>query len=100
MTGSHQLSEFPLEIVRVVCNQCGRSGQYRKETLAARFGADVALPDLLPMVAQCPRHGQLGQACGAVYEDLRRTQKQVPPPGRDGTLRREAGDSLGDRPAL
>ena len=59
---SPPLARFPHALVRLVCDQCGRRGQYRKETLAARFGADTVLPDLLVKVAQCPRHGELGQA--------------------------------------
>jgi hypothetical protein len=29
----------------LACDQCPRKGQYRKETLIARFGSDVLMPD-------------------------------------------------------
>jgi len=44
--GSLQLYEYPKPMVRLACENCGRSGQYRKETLIARYGADTRLPDL------------------------------------------------------
>lgn len=44
MTGSLQLKEYPGEIVRLSCHKCGRAGQYRKQTLIERYGADMRLP--------------------------------------------------------
>ena len=38
--------ERPSEIVRLSCEKCGRAGQYRKQTLIERYGADIRLPDL------------------------------------------------------
>jgi hypothetical protein len=43
MTGSLLLRDYP---VRLSCPKCGRAGQYRKEKLIERYGADMALPDL------------------------------------------------------
>src|SRR5262249_31972166 len=34
------------ELVRLSCEKCGRSGQYRKQKLIERYGADIRLPDL------------------------------------------------------
>jgi hypothetical protein len=69
---SPPLSAWPLPMVRFVCDECGRRGQYRKETLIARHGPDIVGPDLLVAVANCPRHKALGELrCGVVYEDLR-----------------------------
>jgi hypothetical protein len=45
--GSHSLGEFPSDIVRIDCERCGRAGSYRRDGLVARFGADIALPNLL-----------------------------------------------------
>jgi hypothetical protein len=45
MTGSLQLREYPGAIVRLSCPKCGRAGQYRKQNLIERFGADMRLPD-------------------------------------------------------
>ena len=44
MSGS--LRDYPGEIVRLSCEKCGRSGQYRKQTLIERHDADMRLPDL------------------------------------------------------
>jgi hypothetical protein len=37
--GSHSLAEFPLPVVRIDCERCGRAGSYRLDGLVARFGA-------------------------------------------------------------
>ena len=44
------LGEFPLNVVRIECERCGRAGSYRHDGLVAQFGADIALPDLLVAV--------------------------------------------------
>ncbi len=51
MTGSLTLLDYPGDMVRVACDKCGRAGQYRKANLIARFGADIALPDLRHEIA-------------------------------------------------
>jgi hypothetical protein len=40
------LAEWPYRMVRLACDYCPRRGQYRKETLVARFGGDVLMPDV------------------------------------------------------
>jgi hypothetical protein len=67
MTGSLQFCEYPGDIVRLSCEKCGRSGQYRKRTLIDRYGADIRLPDLREEIAQCRRHGQMRDACMVRY---------------------------------
>jgi hypothetical protein len=47
-----------------------RSGQYRKQTLIERYGADIRLPDLREEIAQCRRQGQMHDACLVRYTDL------------------------------
>jgi hypothetical protein len=37
MNGSLQLFEYPGEMVRLSCEKCGRSGQYRKQKLIERY---------------------------------------------------------------
>ena len=54
-----------LDLIRVACDKCGRKGQYRKQNLIARYGADIWLPDLRAGIAQCSRHGQIHDACGS-----------------------------------
>jgi hypothetical protein len=74
MNGSFQLSEYPGDIVRLSCEKCGRSGQYRKQTLVERYGGDIRLPDLREEIAQCGRKGQTHDACMVRYVDLMATQ--------------------------
>ena len=64
---SLQLREYPSELVRLSCAKCGRSGQYRKENLIERYGADIRLPDLRQEIAKCRRHGQMHDACMVRY---------------------------------
>jgi hypothetical protein len=69
---SPPISAFPFDPVRLVCDECGRRGQYRKETLVERHGPDIVEPDPLVVVANCPRQKNLGEErCGIVYADLR-----------------------------
>jgi hypothetical protein len=35
------LADWPYRLVWLACDHCPRRGQYRKETLIARFGGDV-----------------------------------------------------------
>jgi hypothetical protein len=47
-------------MVRLACDHCPRHGQYRKETLIARFRGDVLMPDVRHLIAQCPRRDASG----------------------------------------
>ena len=58
MTGSIKLRNHPGDLVRLSCERCGRTGQYRKENLIAQFGPDISLPDLRHEIAQCERRGR------------------------------------------
>ena len=60
-------------MVRLTCDKCGRAGQYRKENLMARFGADIVLPDLRDEIAQCERHAAMHDPCGMHYVELTQT---------------------------
>jgi len=70
MNCSLQLSEYQGDIVRLSCEKCGRSGQYRKQKLIDRYGADMQLPDLREEIAQCERRGKMHDACMVHYVDL------------------------------
>jgi hypothetical protein len=48
---SETLASFPYVVVRVRCAACGRQGSYRLARLAAKYGADIAMPDLLAQLA-------------------------------------------------
>lgn len=75
-----RLSEFPWVVVRVVCNLCNRSGSYKLARLAARYGPDIALDDLLDRLAgDCPWRPRKGERkpakysarhCHACFKDL------------------------------
>jgi hypothetical protein len=56
------LAEWPYRIVRLACDHCPRRGQYRKETLVARFGSDVLMPDVRHLIAECRRKDAPGAA--------------------------------------
>jgi hypothetical protein len=69
------LSSFPFVVVRLGCDHCERQGSYRLARLAARFGPDAELTDVLrSLSADCERRaaeGQIGsRACGARFLDL------------------------------
>jgi hypothetical protein len=54
----------------VRCLRCERAGRYRVETLAQRFGADTALPDVAAALETgCARKGRIG-GCFVVVPDL------------------------------
>jgi hypothetical protein len=58
-------------MVRPACDLCPRRGQYRKQTLIARFGGDVLMPDVRHLIAECPRKDAPDAARGVYYADLR-----------------------------
>jgi len=41
------------KIVRLVCDKCGRRGQYQIDRLLEQYGPDIAMPDLHHELAQC-----------------------------------------------
>lgn len=49
-----RLAECPLRMVRFAYHRCHRRGQYRKETLIAKFGDDALMLDRRHLVANCP----------------------------------------------
>ena len=68
--GSRSLGEFPFDVVRIDCERCGRAGSYRWDGLMARFGTDIALPDLLVALSACERRADFSRTCGARFTDL------------------------------
>jgi hypothetical protein len=66
---------FTLSDVReptLVCEPCGRRGQYNVERLIAKHGGDVRMPELLQTLADCPKTRSLSiyDRCKVVYEGL------------------------------
>ena len=39
----------------LVCEPCGRRGRYNVQRLIAKHGADMRLPDLKPILANCEK---------------------------------------------
>ena len=70
MNGSLQLREHPDDLIRIACEKCGRTGQYRKAKLIERFGSDIRLPDLREEIAQCERARKMHDMCGVHYLGL------------------------------
>ena len=69
-SGALQLKDYPTDVVRLACTRCDRKDQYRKAALVVRFGKYMTLPDLRVLLANCDRHGKLGDACGVYYVGL------------------------------
>ena len=68
------LASYPFVIVRLSCTMCAREGSYRLARLADKYGAEIALPELLDLLAgDCkyrrPRHPAV-PGCGACFPDL------------------------------
>jgi hypothetical protein len=41
--------------IEIVCDPCGRRGRYNVERLIAKHGADMRLPELRTILADCPK---------------------------------------------
>lgn len=67
--GSWSLGEWPLPLVRVVCDKCGRTGQYQTQRLIEQHGVDTTMPDLRHLIAQCPRRNNHSDPCMVVFVD-------------------------------
>lgn len=74
-----RLSDFPYVLVRIECVLCPRKGRYRLARLAATFGPEIRVDELLDELARdCPyrrgpgerRPGKYGVKCGARFADL------------------------------
>ncbi len=68
------LARYPYVIVRIGCDLCHRKGRYRLARLAAKYGAEISLEELLVrLTADCgavnPRH-PLHRECRARFTDL------------------------------
>jgi hypothetical protein len=66
--GEFVVAELPVDgLIGIVCSRCERKGQYRRETLVAMFGPEMALPDVLIRFAKCPRRGDMSNNCGVHF---------------------------------
>jgi hypothetical protein len=82
---SEPLSRYPYVVVRVGCHYCKRRGEYRLARLAAKFGPEIELPDMLRQIAwDCEhwkRNSRWPEGCGVYYVDLEGTRRppDLPP---------------------
>ena len=69
--GSYSLGEVAAEfnMVRLRCEKCGRRGQYQVDKLLAKYGPDIAMPDLRHELAQCPHRRDMSNPCQVKYVD-------------------------------
>jgi hypothetical protein len=69
--GSYSLGEVAAEfnMVRLRCAKCGRRGQYQVDGLLAKYGPDIAMPDLRHELAQCPHRRNMSDPCQVAYID-------------------------------
>ena len=69
--GSYSLGEAAanLNMIRIHCPKCHRSGQYRVDRLIEQYGPDIALPDLRHELAQCPHRRDMSNPCHVEYCD-------------------------------
>jgi hypothetical protein len=63
----YTLADYPHDTVEIECAKCGRHCRLRTARLLAEHGPDIKLPDLLGVIAQCPKWGNMNDSCGAQY---------------------------------
>jgi hypothetical protein len=64
-----------LDVLRVVCDKCGREGRYKVARVVEQLGPDALLTDWLSRItADCPRKNSIDMSdqCGAHCPDLSR----------------------------
>jgi len=69
-----RVAAYPYVVVRIGCELCKRNGRYRLARLAAKFGPEIQLADLLDRLtsdceARNPRHPYRSR-CAARFIDL------------------------------
>jgi hypothetical protein len=50
------LADVRSPTIEIVCEPCGRRGRYKVERLIAKHGADIRLPELRTVLANCPKN--------------------------------------------
>ena len=83
MPGVDVLSSYPYVVVRIACRRCTRKGSYRLARLAAKYGAEIPMMELLAHLAgDCAiwdtRHPGAPR-CAGYFVDL---EFPAPPPDR------------------
>ena len=56
-------------MIGLVCEKCGRRGQYRVDTLLERYGPQMAMPGLRHVLARCPHRHDMSNPSQIEYVD-------------------------------
>jgi hypothetical protein len=88
MDARNCLALYPFVVVRIGCRQCSRRGAYRLARLAAKFGPETTLTDMLDKFSfDCMwRRDRQGKpkgaaSCGVYLPDLEQRRPPDLPPG-------------------
>jgi hypothetical protein len=78
MDDRDRLAFYPFVVVRIACRVCSRNGAYRLARLAAKFGPEIGLRDLLWRAEARGKRGV--SACGVYLPDLDQPRPPDMPP--------------------
>ena len=86
MDDRDRLAFYPFVVVRIACRVCSRNGAYRLARLAAKFGPEISLRDLLDRFSyDCLWRGGAWQArvsaCGVYLPDFEQPRPPDTAPG-------------------
>ena len=83
-----QLVLYPFVVVRIACRHCSRAGSYRLARLAAKFGPETPLRDLLDKFSydciwreENRAKSKDARSCGIYLPDLEQPKPPDLPPG-------------------
>jgi hypothetical protein len=92
MDDRDRLAFYPFVVVRIACRVCSRNGAYRLARLAAKFGPEIGLRDLLDRFCydclwRAEARGKRGvSACGVYLRTLSRLGRPTCRPGSCGCV--------------
>src|ERR1700744_1853933 len=81
------LAPYPFVVVRIACRVCPRGGSYRLARLAAKYGPEISLGDLMERFSHdClwragARSKRGASGCGVHLPDLEQKRPPHRPPG-------------------
>jgi hypothetical protein len=87
MDDRDRLAFYPFVVVRIACRVCSRNGAYRLARLAAKFGPEISLRDLLDRFSydclwRAEARGKRGvSACGVYLPELEQPRRPDAPRG-------------------
>jgi len=86
MDDRDRLAFYPFVVVRIACRVCSRTGSYRLARLAAKFGPEITLRDLIDRFSydclwRAEARSEAGKsACGVYLPDLANPRPPDLPP--------------------